>query len=89
MYCKREYIELLKEKGAIDNGKVDHWAIQGGNIANWSGHVDVKKKELIAWAAYNNLPEVLQKYAEAGANMDEPDANGNTPIDMAVLNKNY
>ncbi len=21
--------------------------------------------------------------------MDEPDANGNTPIDMAVLNKNY
>jgi ankyrin repeat protein len=56
MYCKREYVDLLKEKGAVDDGKVDHWAIQGANISNWSGNVDVKKKELIAWAAFNNLP---------------------------------
>lgn len=89
MYCKREYVDLLKEKGAIDEGKVDHWAIQGANIANWSGKVDIKKKELIAWAAFNNLPEVLAKYAEAGASMNEPDNNGNTPIDLAVLNKCY
>jgi hypothetical protein len=47
---------LLKEKGALDNGKVDHWAIQGGNIANWSGNVDLNKKELSPWAAFNNLP---------------------------------
>lgn len=89
MYCKRQYIELLKSKGAIDDGRVDHWAIQGANIANWSGNVDVRKKDLIPWAAYNNLPEVLAKYAELGANMDEPDPNGNTPIDLAVLNKCY
>lgn len=44
MYCKREYVDLLREKGAVDNGKVDHWAIQGANIANWSGNVDVRKK---------------------------------------------
>ena len=89
MYCRKEYVQLLKQKGAIDNGKVDHWAIQGGNIANWSGKVDVNKKELIPWAAYNNFPEVLKKYAEAGAFMNEVDANGNTPIDLAVINKCY
>jgi hypothetical protein len=89
MYCRREYVDLLREKGAVDEGRVDHWAVQGANIANWSGTVDPKKKELIPWAAFNNLPEVLAKYAEAGANMDEPDQNGNTPIDLAVLNKSY
>lgn len=60
MYCKREYVDLLKEKGATDNGKVDTWAIQGANIANWSGKVDPSKKPLIHWAAYNDLPEVLE-----------------------------
>lgn len=44
---------------------------------------------MIAWAAYNNLPDVLAKFAEAGADMDQPDNNGNTPIDLAVLNKGY
>jgi len=53
----------LKAKGAIDDGRVDNWAIQGANIANWSGQVDVSKKALIHWAAYNNLPKVLAKYA--------------------------
>jgi ankyrin repeat protein len=44
---------------------------------------------LIPWAAYNNLPEVLKKYAEAGVFMNEVDANGNTPIDLAIINKCY
>jgi len=56
MYCRKEYVELLRAKGAIDNGKVDCWAIQGANIDNWSGNVDPSKKVLIHWAAYNNLP---------------------------------
>jgi hypothetical protein len=46
----------LRQKGAIDNGKVDQWAIQGANIRNWSGNVDINKKALIHWASYNNLP---------------------------------
>ena len=33
-------MDLLREKGAVDDGKVDVWAIQGANIANWSGNVD-------------------------------------------------
>jgi ankyrin repeat protein len=89
MYCKKEYIDLLRAKGAVDDGKVDNWAIQGANIANWSGNVDPTKKALIHWAAYNNLPEVLAKYAELGADVNESDHNGNTPIDLAVLNKSY
>jgi hypothetical protein len=63
MYCRKGYVDMLRAKGAIDGGKVDHWAIQGANIANWSGNVDINKKELIAWAAYNNLPQVLAKFA--------------------------
>ena len=89
MYCKREYVDLLRQKGAQDNGKVDCWAIQGANIANWSGNVDPEKKALIHWAAYNNFPDVLKKYYEAGANVHEQDEKGNTPIDMAVINKSY
>jgi hypothetical protein len=73
MYCRREYVDLLKAKGAIDDGRVDNWAIQGANIDNWSGKVDPSKKLLIYWAAYNNLPQVLLKFHEAGANVDEPD----------------
>lgn len=49
-------MDLLREKGAIDDGKVDAWAIQGANIDNWSGKVDPEKKPLIHWAAYNNFP---------------------------------
>lgn len=59
IYCRKDYIEMLLEKGAIDNGNIDHWAIQGGNIYNWTGHVDVNKKFLIHWAAYNDMPQVL------------------------------
>ena len=73
MYCRKEYVNLLREKGAIDDGKVDCWAIQGANIDNWSGNVDASKKILIHWAAYNNLPEVLLKFHEAGANVNERD----------------
>ena len=62
LYCPKEIINLLKEKGAVDNGNVDHWAIQGANLANWSGKVDLKKLFLIHWAAYNDLPEVLAEY---------------------------
>jgi len=32
--------------------------------------VDPSKKGLIHWAAYNNLPEVLAKYGEVGANVN-------------------
>ena len=49
---------------------MDVWAIQGANIANWSGNVDITKKQLIHWAAYNNLPQVLKKYHEEGANVN-------------------
>ena len=89
MYCRKEYVELLRAKGAKDEGRVDAWAIQGGNIDNWSGNVDPTKKVLIHWAAFNNLPQVLQRFHEAGANVDQADDKGNTPIDMAVINKSY
>ena len=59
LYCDREYVELLRKKGAKDNGQVDYWAIQGANLDNWSGKVDPTQKQLIHWAAYNDLPEVL------------------------------
>lgn len=62
-------MDFLREKGAIDDGKVDTWAIQGANIANWSGKVDPQRKALIHWAAYNNLPQVLKKFHDAGANV--------------------
>lgn len=61
---------MLKAKGAIDEGRVDQWAIQGANYANWSGEIDPSKTKLIPWAAYNNMPEVLLKYAEAGCKMN-------------------
>lgn len=38
---------------------MDNWAIQGGNIYNWSGRVDPTKKHLPHWAAYNDMPDVL------------------------------
>lgn len=47
---------MLRAKGAIDNGNVDYWAIQGANPANWSGKIYPDKKQLIHWAAYNDLP---------------------------------
>lgn len=47
---------MLKAKGAIDNGNVDYWAIQGANPSNWSGKIYPDKKQLIHWAAYNDLP---------------------------------
>jgi ankyrin repeat protein len=68
---------------------VDCWAIQGANIANWSGKVDPTKKQLIHWAAYNDMPEVLKEFYKAGADVNQPDEKGNTPIDMAVINKSY
>ena len=89
MYCRREYVELLREKGALDEGKVDVWAIQGANIANWSGKIDPSKKPLMYWAAFNNFPQVLVKFHEAGVNLDEPDDRGNIPINMAIINKSY
>ena len=89
MYCRREYVDLLREKGAKDDGRVDVWAIQGANIANWSGNVDPSKKQLIHWASFNNFPQVIRKFHEAGANVHEIDEKGNTPIDMAVINKSY
>lgn len=89
LYCNKEYIEMLREKGAIDNGNVDQWAIQGGLPANWSGKVYPDKKPLIHWAAYNDMPEVLAEYAKEGVPVNEPDSNGYTPIDLAVLNKSY
>ena len=89
MYCRKEYVEMLRAKGAEDNGRVDHWAIQGANYCNWSGEVDPTKTKLVAWAAFNNLPRVLEKFAEGGAKMDDLDDKGNAPIDIAVINKSY
>lgn len=80
---------MLIEKGAIDNGNADHWAIQGGNIYNWTGHVDPSKKYLIHWAAYNDMPEVLMEFYKQGANLSDKDANDFTPIDLTVINKSY
>lgn len=89
MYCSKQVVDLLKAKGAIDAGNVDHWAIQSGNIANWSGKVYLQKMFLIHWAAYNDLPDVLMQYGRQGASLSEVDSNGYTPIDLAVLNKSY
>ena len=89
MYCRKEYVDMLRSAGADDDGRVDHWAIQGANYRNWSGDVDPKKTKLVAWAAYNNLPKVIVKFAEAGAKMDDIDDHGNSPMDIAVLNKSY
>ena len=89
LYCPLEVIELMKEKGAIDEGNVDHWSIQGGNIANWSGRVDEKKPYLMHWAAYNDLPDVLVEYHRTGANLSFVDTNGHSSIDLTVLNKSY
>ena len=89
MHSSREVVDLLKEKGAIDTGNVDHWAIQGGNIANWSGKIYPEKKFLIHWAAYNDLPDVIAEYGRQGVNLSETDSNGFTPIDLAILNKSY
>ena len=80
---------MMKEKGAIDEGNVDHWSIQGGNIGNWSGKVDENKKYLIHWAAYNDLPDVLLEYHRVGVNLAIPDTNNHTAMDLAVLNKSY
>ena len=89
LYCPLDVIEMMKEKGAVDEGNVDHWAIQGANIGNWSGKVDENKKFLIHWAAYNDLPEVLLEYNRVGVNLAIPDTNGHTAMDLAVLNKSY
>lgn len=39
LYCSKDHIDLLKAKGAVDNGNVDYWAIQGANPSNWSGKI--------------------------------------------------
>lgn len=44
LYCSREHVEMLKAKGAIDDGNVDFWAIQGGVPTNWSGKILPNKK---------------------------------------------
>jgi hypothetical protein len=80
---------LIKSKGAIDSGNVDYWAIQGGNLANWSGKVYADKKPLIHWAAYNDMPDVIAEYAKQGISISDPDSNGLTPVDLTVLNKSY
>lgn len=69
LYCNKQYVQMIKNKGAADNGQVDHWAIQGGNLTNWSGQVDPKKKFLIHWAAYNDLPEVIAEFGRQGVNL--------------------
>lgn len=89
LYCSLEYVNLMREKGAVDDGNVDHWAIQGANLANWSGTVDPKKPFLIHWAAYNDLADVLLEYNKIGCSLSEPDTNGYTAMDLAVLNKSY
>jgi ankyrin repeat protein len=44
LYCNKHIINLLKSKGAIDDGGVDYWAIRGANMQNWSGNVPENKK---------------------------------------------
>jgi hypothetical protein len=89
IYCRKQHVDMLIEKGAIDNGNADHWAIQGGNIYNWTGRVDPSKKYLIHWAAYNDMPDVLMEFYRQGANLSDKDANDFTPIDLTVINKSY
>lgn len=89
LYCSKEYVDMLKAKGAIDNGNADYWAIQGANITNWSGKIYPNQKSLIHWAAYNDLPDVISEYAKEGVSVSEPDSNGLTPIDLTILNKSY
>lgn len=70
IYCRPEYVELLLKKGAVDQGNIDQWAIQGGNMQNWTGNVNISQKHLIHWAAYNDMPTVLKEFHKNGANMN-------------------
>lgn len=79
----------MKQKGSIDNGNVDFWAIQGGNPTNWSGKVYPQSRQLIHWAAYNDEPQVISEFAKQGVSVSEQDSNGFTPIDLTILNKSY
>ena len=68
-YCRKQYVDLLKQKGAIDRGNVDNWAIQSANIYNWTGRVDPTQTHLIHWAAYNDMPQALLEFYKQGANI--------------------
>lgn len=35
------------------------------------------------------MPRVIAEYARQGVNISEPDTNGFTPVDLAILNKSY
>ena len=81
---------MLKEKGAtVSVNGTDFWAIRGANLECWSGNVPLDRKELIHWAAYNDLPSVLKEYQQQGVDVNLPDHNGTTPIDTALINKSY
>lgn len=89
LYSTKNVMEKLKAKGATGDIGPDYWAVRGGNLANWSGRVPLDKKELVHWAAYNNLSEVLEEFNRLGVSMIEPDQTGSTPIDIATANKSY
>lgn len=89
LYSTKSIMNKLKEKGGTGDIGPDYWAIRGGNLANWSGQVPLDKKELVHWAAYNDLPEVLTEFNRLGVSMVETDQNGSSPIDIAASNKSY
>lgn len=89
LYSTKEVVDKLKAKGATGDIGCDYWAIRGGNLAIWSGEVPMDRPELVHWAAYNDLPEVLEEFRKRGIDLTNPDQNGATPIDIAVVNKSY
>ena len=82
-------MDLLIAKGATGDVGPDYWAIRGGKIGNWSGKVPLDRKELVGYAAYNDLPEVLEEFHRLGVPMDQLDKEGKSPIDIAVVYKSY
>lgn len=89
LYCTKPIVDKLRAKGATSKMGADYWAIRGGNLGTWSGDAPMAQEELIHWAAYNDLPEVLEVYHAKGASLTKLDQRGATPIDTAVLNKSY
>jgi ankyrin repeat protein len=89
LYSTKEVVDKLKAKGATGDIGSDYWAIRGGNLAVWSDTVPLDRPELVHWAAYNDLPEVLEKFRQKNVSLTTLDQNGSTPIDIAVVNKSY
>lgn len=89
LYSTKEVVDKLKSKGATGDIGCDYWAIRGGNLAVWSGQVPLDRPELVHWAAYNDLPEVLEEFRKKGVSLSIPDQNGQSPIDISVSNKAY